>query len=50
MKQPVLEQLRLAAPAAKSLPLLDALAIGESSYQKCLPYLPGLNLIVDILE
>ncbi|MEN8168021.1 MAG: beta-ketoacyl synthase chain length factor [Pseudomonadota bacterium] len=40
-----LEQLRLNNPAARSLPLLQALASGGQR-QLILPYLPGLNLTV----
>ena len=47
MSDPALEQLRLAAPAARSLPLLEAAARRESA-NLTMPYLPGLKLQLDI--
>ena len=47
MSNPELEQLRLAAPAARSLPLLEAVARRESA-RLTMPYLPGLKLQLDL--
>lgn len=47
LQDPQLEQLRLNNPAARSLPLLQALASGRQQ-QLILPYLPELNLTVGI--
>jgi hypothetical protein len=47
MSKPALEKLRLSAPSARSLPLLEALAKGQSANIN-LPYLPGLNLQAEL--
>ncbi|MET0089453.1 MAG: beta-ketoacyl synthase chain length factor [Candidatus Thiodiazotropha sp.] len=43
-----LERLRLSAPAARSLTLLEAVASELPSQHRCLNYLPGLNLHLTI--
>jgi hypothetical protein len=47
MTQPLLEQMRRAIPAARSLPLLEAIALGRPR-SVSLDYLPGLQLAVGV--
>jgi hypothetical protein len=47
MQDSVLEKLRLSAPAARSLPLLEKIAQQQPA-QIVLPYLPGLNLQTEL--
>jgi hypothetical protein len=47
MQDSALEKLRLSAPAARSLPLLEKIA-QQHSAQIVLPYLPGLNLQTEL--
>ena len=47
MAQPTLEQLRGSVPAARSLPVLQALARGEAS-ESVVDYLDNLQLAVQV--
>ncbi|MEJ2423960.1 MAG: beta-ketoacyl synthase chain length factor [Candidatus Thiodiazotropha sp.] len=50
LAQPELETLRLAAPAARALTLLEAVAQNAPDQQRCLTYQPGLNLHLTITQ
>ncbi|MEW8625434.1 MAG: beta-ketoacyl synthase chain length factor [Candidatus Thiodiazotropha sp.] len=47
LSKPALETLRLSAPSARSLPILEAVAQHQSA-SITLPYLPGLNLQAEL--